>query len=103
MKEFDIEDIYIGGGEDYHGADYDLVLLPSGSFYLGSLAGDEFDIEFKDIREIEYSNLCPPGDILDYLAEALVKTDKARKEKRKEILMVKRIVDAITESLAERD
>jgi hypothetical protein len=103
MKEFDIEDIYIGAGEEYHGADYDLLLLPSGSFYLASLAGDEFDIEFKDIRKIEYSNLCPPKDILDELAKALVRTDKARKEKRKEILMVKRIVDAITESLVEKE
>lgn len=103
MKEFDIEDIFIGAGEEYHGADYDLLLLSNGSLYLGSLAGDEFDIEFKDIRKIDYRNLCEPKDILDELAKALVRTDEARKEKRKEILMVKRIVDAITGSLVEKE
>ncbi len=100
MKEFDIEDIFIGVGDDYHGLDYDILLLPNGSF---CFAGSESDEEFEDIRKIEYSSLCPAGDILDELATALVKTDKARKEKRQEILMVKRIVDAITESLAERE
>jgi len=103
MKEFDIQDIFIGAGEEYHGADYDLRLLSNGFFYLVSFAGDKFDIKFKDIRKIDYSNLCEPKDILDELAEALVRTEKARKEKRKEILMVKRIVDAITGSLVEKE
>jgi len=101
LKEFGVsvaiaEDFFI----DDRGFEYgpsDILLEPDGSFY-----SDLFDVSFRDIKKIELQTFLSPKKILANLVDALVKSKEAMMEKMKEILMAKRIIDAMTETLIEK-
>lgn len=108
LKEFDCnvkiaESEDTGVTTDDKGREYENVLpinifLESdGSFYI-----DEFDSYFKDIETIGPQDFLRPEKILSNLVDALARSEEARKEKIKEILMAKRIVDAMSETLVKK-
>jgi len=108
LKEFDCnvriaEGVDEGIAEDEEGNVYNIerpftVLLESdGSFYI-----DEFDDRFEDIKKIDQRDFFEPKMILTNLVDALARSKEARKEKMREILMAKRIVDAMSKTLVKR-
>ena len=75
----------------------DIYLEPDGSFYSAS-----FDAPFQDIKKINLSSFLSAEKILANLVDALAKSEEGRKEKLREILMAKRIIDAMTETLVQK-
>ena len=69
----------------------------------GSFYNDLFDESFLDIKKISLNAFLSPEKILSNLLDALAKSNEIRKEKMKEILMAKRIVDAMSETLIRRN
>lgn len=74
-----------------------ITLEPDGSFY-----SDLFEVSFKDIKRIDLRSFLSAEDILSNLVDALTKSEEARKKKLKEILMAKRIIDAMSETLVRK-
>lgn len=72
----------------------DIYLNRDGSFYL-----DFYDLRITDIREIDGQDFFPPEKILSNLVSTLEKTKEASEEKMRQIMMAKRIVDAMSETL----
>jgi hypothetical protein len=108
VKEFDCS-VKIAEGydtvisTDSKGVDHEeelpvtIYLLADGTFY-----ADEFDYGFKDIKMISPSQFLSAEKILYNLVNVLVKTEENRKERMNEILMAKRIIDAMSETLLKR-
>jgi len=108
LKEFDCN-VKIAGcvdtvvSMDSQGKQYetempiDIFLESDGSFYI-----DQFDEHFTDIKKIVPRDFLTPERILSNLVDALASGEEARKEKMKEILMAKRIIDAISETLVKK-
>lgn len=71
-----------------------ILLQPDGLFYH---IVDEYP--FTDIREIDRREFLSPHKIIENLVNALVKSEEAEKEKLQEIMMAKRIIDAMREAL----
>lgn len=109
LKEFDVcvviaEDLWarvpadsVGDLEVGHFT-AEIELTPDGSFWI-----DTMETNFDDIRKIQRHQFLSPKEILANLVDALVKSHQTRKEKMKEILMAKRIIDAMSETLIERE
>lgn len=108
LKEFGCsvkiaEGIDVGIAEDNEGNEYEIerpfvIFLESdGSFYI-----DEFDDRFEDIKKIDAQDFFEPKRILSNLVDALARSEEARKEKMREILMAKRIVDAMSKTLVKK-
>jgi hypothetical protein len=68
----------------------------------GSYYNDEREIIFNDIEKIDSRYFLPPQKILSNLVDALAKNVETRKEKMSEILMAKRIIDAMAGTLIKR-
>ena len=108
LKKFDCyvkiaEGIDTGVSRDCEDKEYEIempfaIFLESdGSFYV-----DEFEYYFEDIKKIEQRDFLIPERILSNLVEVLAKSEEARNEKMAEILMAKRIIDAMSETLLEK-
>jgi len=82
-----------GKGAEWEEPDH-IFLEPDGSFY-----SDPFGAHFKDIQKIDVRSFLSPAKIISNLVNALAKSEGARKEKLQEILMAKRIIDAMSETL----
>lgn len=76
---------------------FDVFLESGGSFYL-----DTFEYSFSDIKKISPRDLLSPEKILSNLVDALAKSKEANEEKMRQIMMAKRIVDAMSETLVKR-
>jgi len=83
-------------GELLHdeGVDYDVFLESDGSFYV-----DFFDTYIRDIKKIDKQDFFSPEKILSNLVDALAKSKETNEEKMRQIMMAKRIVDAMSETL----
>ena len=108
LREFDCEVKIAEGIEavptwDDEGNEYEIerplsiLLMSDGSFYI-----DELDKHLKDIDKIAPRDFLGPQKILSNLVNTLVRTKEARKERMREILMAKNIVDAISKTIAEK-
>jgi hypothetical protein len=105
LKEFGCT-IEVGEGIDestdekgrlVEGPPYDISLLSDGSFYL-----DAFEMSFTDIKKIDLQDFLPPEKILSNLVNVLAETKSANEEKRRQIMMAKRIVQAMSETLVKK-
>ena len=76
---------------------YDIFLDPDGSFYLDSL-----ELRITDIEKIDQQNFSSSEKILSNLVDVLAKTKDANEEKMRQIMMAKRIVEAMSETLIKR-
>jgi len=76
-------------------------LTGSGSFLIKSNVGQD-DYYIHDIKRIHPEEFLAPEDILSNLVNELAKSQEKRKEKMDEILMAKRIIDAMSESLLQK-
>lgn len=108
LKEFDCgikiaEGIDTVVSTDSEGKDYEndipinIFLEGDSSYYVA-----EFDYSFKDIKMIPPRDFLLPEKILSNLVDALAKSQENRTEKMNEILMAKRIIDAMSESLLKK-
>jgi hypothetical protein len=61
------------------------------------------DFDFKDIRQIKSGLFLSPEEILSNLVNALAKSKEKRKEQMNEIMMAKRIIDAMSETLLKKE
>lgn len=77
--------------------DYSVSLESDGSFYL-----EPFEDHITDIRKIDQQDFLSPEKILSNLVDALAKSKEANEEKTQQIMMAKRIVDAMYETLIKR-
>lgn len=68
----------------------------------GSYFDDGWETTFEDIERIDLRYFLPPQKILSNLVDALAKNVETRKEKMSEILMAKRIIDAMAGTLIKR-
>jgi len=100
LKEFDVNVVVANGyvvedeevGPQYP---YSIYLESDGSFWQ-----DIFESSFTDIKKIKLNEFLSPKKILANLVDALVRSKQTKEEKLKEILMAKRIIDAMTETLS---
>jgi len=76
---------------------YDIFLDPDGSFYL-----EFYELRITDIEKIDQQDFFPPEKILSNLVDVLAKTKDANEEKMRQIMMAKRIVEAMSETLIKR-
>lgn len=76
---------------------FDVFLESNGSFYY-----DPFDFCFSDIKKISPRDFLSPEKILSNLVDSLAKSKEANVEKMRQIMMAKRIVDAMSETLIQR-
>jgi hypothetical protein len=103
LREFGVT-VKIGEGEDIIrdpsgepmdvGPAYEISLQADGSFYI-----DPFDNYVTDIKKIDQQNLLSPEKILANLVEVLAETKGANDEKMRQIMMAKRIVEAMSDTL----
>ena len=75
----------------------EVYLTPNGVYHV--LPEDTY---LSDIKKITPSEFLSPEKILSNLVNELAKNEENRKEKMSEILMAKRIVDAMSESLLKK-
>ena len=73
-------------------------LTHNGIFY-----ASEAEIYFKDITKINIQDFLSPKEILSNLIDALVKSKEAQEERMNELMMAKRIIDAMSDRLAKSD
>ncbi len=107
LKEFDcrvkVAELWIEAEDEQGvtqpiGLEDETYLTGSGSFLIVSyLTGEDYYI--KDIKRISPEEFLAPKKILANLVNELAKSEEKRKEKMDEILMAKRIIDAMSESL----
>jgi len=74
-----------------------IFLESNGSFYL-----DPFEEYFTDIKKITPKDFLTPEGILSNLVDSLAKSKEASEEKMQQIMMAKRIVEAMSETLIRR-
>lgn len=85
------------GNEISEGIDYSFFLQSDGSFYL-----EPFDDNIRNITKIDQQDFLSPEKILSNLVDALAKSKEANEEKMRQIMMAKRIVEAMSETLIKR-
>ena len=76
---------------------YNILLNADGSFYL-----DTYDLRITDIKKIDQQDFFPPRRILSNLVDVLAKSKEATEERMRQIMMAKRIVDAMSKTLIKR-
>jgi hypothetical protein len=108
LKEFGGQ-VKVGEGvdsvsvQDKKGRSYDdeipfsIFLDHDGSFYV-----DSYDMSITDIRKICQQDFLSPEKILSNLVDVLAKSKEANDEKMRQIMMAKRIVDAMSETLIKK-
>jgi hypothetical protein len=106
LKEFDcrvkvaqtlIED------EDSCFVEQEYFLTQYGTFFVHVLIGPPQESHFiSDIKKIDPRDFLTPDKILSNLLKELVQAQEKREEKMEELLMAKRIIDAMSESLLKK-
>jgi hypothetical protein len=106
LKEFG-GTVKIGEGEDVIldengdqidvGPPYEIFLQADGSFYL-----DAYDKYITDAKKIDQRDFLSPEKILANVVEVLADTKGANDEKMRQIMMAKRIVEAMSETLIKK-
>jgi post-segregation antitoxin (ccd killing protein) len=76
---------------------FDVFLVSNGSFYI-----DTFEYSFSDIKKISPQDFLSAEKILSNLVDALARSKEANEEKMRQIMMAKRIVDAMSETVIKR-
>jgi len=75
-----------------------VVLLESdGSFY-----NEDFEYSFSDIKKISPRDFLSPEKILSNLVDVLANSKEANEERMQQIMMAKRIVEAMSETLIKK-
>jgi hypothetical protein len=104
MKEYGIYDICVGQDSEpildeknnlIHSINYNYWLTSSGYFY-----ESETDTSIKDIKKINIQSFLSPKEILSKIIDALVKSKEAQEERMNELMMAKRIIDAMSDRLS---
>lgn len=104
LKEFDCkvkvaESWFVVDDEQRFGPEDETYLTQYGTFFIiASPSGGE-DYYVSDIKKIPTQDFLPPEKILSNLVDEMAKSQGKRKEKMDGILMAKRIIDAMSESL----
>jgi hypothetical protein len=110
LKEFEcsvkIAESYIVFGGDYDEPEETMLqdetyLTANGSYLVKDYTAPE-DYRLSDITKIPAHEFLPPEKILSNLVNELAKSQETRKEKMDEILMAKRIIDAMSETLLKK-
>jgi hypothetical protein len=110
LKEFDcvvkvaeswIEAEVAPGEMEQVGLEDESYLTGNGSFLIESKFPEE-SYYIQDIKKIPAEQFLAPREILANLINELAKSQEKRKEKMDEILMAKRIIDAMSKSLLEQ-
>jgi hypothetical protein len=103
LKEFDCrvkiaESWFDLGEEAGRVAEDETYLTPYGTFFIKDFTQSE-NYYISDIKRIPAEEFLTPEKILSNLVNEMAKGQEKRKEKMDEILMAKRIVDAMSETL----
>jgi hypothetical protein len=102
LKEFDcrvkIAESWIYIDEDARAQEDETYLTLDGTFFIITFTGPE-DYYISDIKRISAGEFLTPEKILSHLVNEMAKSQEKRKEKMDEILMAKRIIDAMSETL----
>jgi hypothetical protein len=93
--------LYYGDHDEGRELQDETYLTESGSFFVSTHIEPE-DFYLNDITKIPRDEFLPPAKILSNLVSELAKSQEERKEKMEEILMAKRIIDAMSESLIKK-
>lgn len=98
--------VEVGGGIDY-GIDKNGKIVEAIDYTIfleadGSLSVEPFEDYISDIRKIDQQNFFSPEKILTNLVDVLAKSKEANEEKTRQIMMAKRIVEAMSETLIRR-
>jgi len=72
-------------------------LESDGSFFI-----EPFEDRVVDIKKIDLQDFFPPEKVLSDLVDVLAKSKETNDEKVQQIMMAKRIVDAMSETLIKR-
>lgn len=75
----------------------DFYLESDGSFWM-----DQYETTLKDIKKISAHYFLSPQKILSNIVDVLARSEEDRKERMKEILMAKRLIDAMSETLVRK-
>lgn len=76
---------------------FEVLLLSDGSFFI-----EDFEYSFSDIKKISPQDFLSPEKILSNLVDVLARSKEANEERMQQIMMAKRIVDAMSETLIKR-
>jgi hypothetical protein len=76
---------------------YEIFLESDGSFW-----NPDLEDNFEGIRKIGVGDFLAPDKILSNLVDALSRSEETRKERMNEILMAKRIIDAMADTLVKK-
>jgi hypothetical protein len=102
LKEFECNvqiastwDYFDGVGQIMIGATY---LTPDGSFLVEDFPSSQ-DHYIYDVKKIDTNEFLSPKEILSKLVNELARSQEIRKEKMNEIMMAKRIVEAMSKTL----
>ena len=102
LKEFDcrvkIAESWFDIDEEQRVPEDETYLTPYGTFFIKAFAQPE-DYYITDIKKIPPGEFLTPEKILSNLVNELATCQEKRKEKMDEILMAKRIIDAMSETL----
>jgi hypothetical protein len=97
------ESVDVGVTTDCHGKTEEvefsiaIFLEPDGSFYI-----DDYDQYLTDIRKIPHRDFFSPERIILNVVDSLAKSKEANEEKMQQIMMAKRIIDAMSETLIKK-
>jgi hypothetical protein len=102
LKEFDcrvkIAQSWFAIDEEHAVAEDETYLTQYGTFFVNVFTTPE-DYYISDIKRIPAQEFLTPEKILSNLVNEMAKSQEKRKEKMDEILMAKRIIDAMSETL----
>ena len=102
LKEFDCRVLIAESSfvidEEQEITEDETYLTPYGTFFVKTLTGPE-DYYIYDIKKIPTGEFLTPEKVLSNLVNEMAKSQEKRKEKMDEILMAKRIIDAMSETL----
>jgi len=65
----------------------------------GDFRADAFEAKFRNIKQINRGAFLPPLEILQNLADQLARSEETKKQRLKEVMMAKRIIEAMREPL----
>jgi hypothetical protein len=102
LKEFDcrvkIAESWLDIGEEQQIPEDETYLTQYGTFFIKAFTQPE-DYYITDIKNIPTGEFFTPERILSNVVNEMARSQEKRKEKMDEILMAKRIIDAMSESL----
>ena len=102
LKEFDcrvkIAESWLDIDEEQRMPEDETYLTQYGTFFIKAITGPE-DYYITDIKKIPTGEFLTPEKILSNLVNEMARSQEKRKEKMDEILMAKRIIDAMSETL----